>query len=299
MRKERVPGYDLIDMDGEDPVVVRGFPDRLVGTVPLRNAGQETAVLRTAILQEPDDRLGLRTGSIRRIATTVLHPEQRRSARLRLRLDPTTPPGEYQARVEVGGSSRPLLISVVERIAIDLEPTSFVIENRPGESVSKSATVTNRGNVPVTIGEIGPVPLDDEQKECRILRRAAEALDSEETITLDRLVEAIARASKRVLDESGLLRVRNLSGTVEVSPGETVRLDLQVDVPATLDPHTRYRASAPIITKDLRFLIVPWRASLPEKPVRSTRTPRTAKPATPGTTKPVTSRRTTTKRRTD
>ncbi|HEX2368533.1 MAG TPA: hypothetical protein VHM94_04790 [Acidimicrobiia bacterium] len=297
LRKERVPGYDLIDLDEEAPVVVRGFPDQLVGSVPLHNNGDETAVLRTATLQEPDDRLGLEAGSIRRIGTTVLRPEQRHSAPLRLRLDPSTPPGEYHARVEVGGASRPLVINVTERVAIDLEPTSLVIDNRPGEPVTKSVTITNRGNLPVVIGDIGAVPLDDEQKECRILRRAAEALDTEDPVTVDRLVEAIARAAKRVLDESGLLRVRNLTGTTELAPGQTMRLDLQIDLPTTLDPHTRYRGLVPIVTRDLQFVVVPYRIgtapeTIPEKKTRTARAPRKPKPTTSRTT----TTRTTTRR---
>jgi hypothetical protein len=297
LRKERVPGYDLIDLDEGAPVVVRGFPDQLVGSVPLHNNGDETAVLRTATLQEPDDRLGLEAGSIRRIGTTVLRPEQRHSAPLRLRLDPSTPPGEYHARVEVGGASRPLVINVTERVAIDLEPTSLVIDNRPGEPVTKSVTITNRGNLPVVIGDIGAVPLDDEQKECRILRRAAEALDTEDPVTVDRLVEAIARAAKRVLDESGLLRVRNLTGTTELAPGQTMRLDLQIDLPTTLDPHTRYRGLVPIVTRDLQFVVVPYRIgtapeTIPEKKTRTPRAPRKPKPTTSRTT----TTRTTTRR---
>jgi hypothetical protein len=295
VRKERVPGYDLIDLEEAAPVVVRGFPDQLVGSVPLRNKGDETAVLRTATLQEPDDRLGLEAGSIRRIGTTVLRPAQQRSAPLQLRLDPSTPPGEYHARVEVGGTSRPLIINVTERVAVDLEPNSLVIDNRPGEPITKSVTITNRGNLPVVIGDIGAVPLDDEQKECRILRRAAEALDTEDPVTVDRLVEAIARAAKRVLDESGLLRVRNLTGTTELAPGQTMRFDLQIDLPTTLDPHTRYRGTVPIVTRDLQFVVVPFRVggpreTTPEKKTRTARAPRQPKPTT--------SRRTTTTRTT-
>jgi hypothetical protein len=146
------------------------------------------------------------------------------------------------------------------------------------------------------IGDIGAVPLDDEQKECRILRRAAEALDTEDPVTVDRLVEAIARAAKRVLDESGLLRVRNLTGTTELAPGQTMRLDLQIDLPTTLDPHTRYRGRVPIVTRDLQFVVVPFRVGgpekTPEKKTRTARAPRQRKPTSSTRSTRTTTRRT-------
>ncbi len=218
--------------------------------------------------------LGWRPGRYAGLAPPCSAPSN--GSRHRSDSDSTPPPlpGNTTPGWRSAGASRPLIINVTERVAIDLEPTSLVIDNRPGEPVTKSVTITNRGNLPVVIGDIGAVPLDDEQKECRILRRAAEALDTEDPVTVDRLVEAIARAAKRVLDESGLLRVRNLTGTTELAPGQTMRLDLQIDLPTTLDPHTRYRGLVPIVTRDLQFVVVPFRVGgapekIPEKKTRS------------------------------
>jgi hypothetical protein len=74
-----------------------------------------------------------------------------------------------------------------------------------------------------------------------------------------------------------------------------MRLDLQIDLPTTLDPHTRYRGRVPIVTRDLQFVVVPFRVGgAPEKtPEKKTRTARA-----PRQPKPTTSRRTTTTRTT-
>ena len=264
---EKLPGYDLVDSSLDAPVVLRGTPRHLVGRIPLQNPGEDLAVLRIATVRDHDGRLGIPDPISQRLATKVLRPGQRDSVRLRLRLDPTTPPGEYRTEVEVGGGVRPLILQIAEVVALDLSPPLLVVENRHGESVEKAVSVTNRGNVPLVIGEIGAVVLDDERFECRTLRRAAEVLGSAtEDVTVDHFLTEIARASRHVLERSGALRVRNLGGAVTVAPGETVSVGLRIDVPAGLDGHTRYVGTVPIYTQDLRFMVVPVRSSVAPVP---------------------------------
>ena len=275
---EKLPGYDLIDLSTATPIVLRGTPRNLTGRIPLQNRGEDLAVLRVATVRDPEGLLGPRGDASHRLATKVLRPHQTGAVRLRLRLDPRTPPGEYRTEVEVGGGIRPLVVQIAEVIDLDLSPSLLVVENRHGETVEKSVSVTNNGNVPLVIGDIGAVVLDDERFECRTLRRAAAKLGSyDREVTVDSLVAEIALASREVLDRSGALRVRNLSGTVTVAPGETVRIDLRIDVPSTLEGHTRYVGTVPIYTEDLRFLVVPVRSSVESEEAEPARVPAPAK----------------------
>ena len=281
---EKLPGYDLVDLSSATPIVLRGTPRHLVGRIPLQNRGEDVAVLRVATVRDPEGRLGPQGEVSHRMATKVLRPNQTDAVRLRLRLDPTTPPGEYRTEVEVGGGVRPLVLQIAEVIDLDLSPSLLVVENRQGKAVEKSVSVTNRGNVPLVIGDIGAVVLDDERFECRTLRRAAAKLGSYDgEVTVDSLVTEIARASREVLERSGALRVRNLTGTVTVAPGETVRIDLRIDVPSTLESHTRYVGTVPIYTEDLRFLVVPVRSPAEPSDAEPARAPararKTASPA--------------------
>jgi hypothetical protein len=248
-------GITLVD---DAPIVVNGAPRRLSGVVRLRNEGKEAARVGQIVVRDPDGNLGLTAERAHRVSSRSLDPAGEAAVKLRLRLDERTPPGEYHAEVDVAGTTRQLVVQVAQRVSIDLEPRRILVANRPGATSAASVVVTNQGNVPVTVGEIGAVPLDDEQRDCRILRRTVEALTADEReVSVERLLTEVTRASKQVLDETGVLRIRNLSGPAEVPPGAVTRFDLSIEVPKTLDPHARYTGFVPIATSTLSFAVVP------------------------------------------
>jgi len=280
---EAAGGITLAD---DQPVVVNGDPRRLRGTLRLRNDGGETARIGQVVVRDPDGNLGLSGESAQRVSPRALDPAGEVAVKLRLRLDERTPPGEYHAEVDVGGTTRQLVVQVAQRVSVGLEPRRILVANQPGGTTAASVVVTNQGNVPVTVGEIGAVPLDDEQRDCRILRRTVDALTADEReVSIERLLTEVSRASKEVLDETGVLRVRNLSGPAAVPPGAVARFDLSIEVPKTLDPHARYTGFAPIATSTLSFVVVPGiegGVQPSTAPKRATR--RTAKAARPATT---------------
>ncbi len=275
-----------ITLADDQPVVVNGDPRRLRGTLRLRNDGEETARVGQVVVRDPEGNLGLSGESAQRVSPRTLDPAGEVAVKLRIRLDERTPPGEYHAEVDVGGTTRQLVVQVAQRVSVDLEPRRILVANQPGGTTAASVVVTNQGNVPVTVGEIGAVPLDDEQRDCRILRRTVDALTADESeVSIERLLTEVSRASKEVLDETGVLRIRNLSGPAEVPPGAVVRFDLTIEVPKTLDPHARYTGFAPIATSTLSFVVVPGiegGVQPSTAPKRATR--RTAKVARPATT---------------
>jgi hypothetical protein len=256
-RPERETGGGITLAD-DAPIVVNGAPRRLSGVLRLRNDGQEAARVGQVVVRDPDGNLGLTAESAHRVSPRSLDPAGEVAVKLRLRLDERTPPGEYHAEVDVGGTTRQLVVQVAQRVSVDLEPRRILVANRPGATTAASVVVTNQGNVPVAVGEIGAVPLDDEQRDCRILRRTVDALTADEReVSVERLLTEVTRASKQVLDETGVLRIRNLSGPAEVPPGAVARFDLSVEVPRTLDPHARYTGFVPIATSTLSFVVVP------------------------------------------
>jgi hypothetical protein len=253
--REAGGGITLAD---DQPVVVNGDPRRLSGTLRLRNDGEEAARVERVVVRDPEGNLGLTAESAHRVSRRALDPAGEIAVKLRLRLDERTPPGEYHAEVEVGGTTRQLVVQVAQRVSVDLEPRRILVANQPGGTTTASVVVTNQGNVAVTVGEIGAVPLDDEQRDCRILRRTVDALTADEReVSVERLLTEVTRASKQVLEEAGVLRIRNLSGPAEVPPGAVIRFDLSIEVPTTLDPHARYTGLAPIATGTLGFVVVP------------------------------------------
>ena len=258
MRTPQALDFEVIDQPEEEPVVLAGQPQALTGEVRFKNPSENKLVLRGAqVRSRPEEtKVAALPAVSQALATVVLYPGQQRNVPINLSLSPHTPPGEYRFDLEVAGQVRQVVLHVVEAVNLEISPSEVVIENRPGAKITKRVVFSNRGNVPLNVGEIGAIPLDDELLQCRILR-AAVAEVGRETQPLEEYVAEIARQAIKVLDQAGTLRVHNTAGPFVLQPGEVRPVDLEISVPDTLDKRTRYRAAAAIYTTDLEFVIVP------------------------------------------
>jgi hypothetical protein len=239
--------------------VLAGQPETLEGVIPLRNPGESRVVLRMARLRGDlvNERGEILPGRDHPIRPIVLRPGQARRATVNLGIEPQTPPGEYRGEVEVSGQVRPVVVHVTESILLDVTPTPVVVENRPGETMTKRVVFHNGGNVPLDIGEIGGVPLDDELLECRSLRAALGQWEDRGGTVEGFLAESI-RQAREILRRAGVLRVHNPT-PVTLEPGDVRPIDLEIRVPDGLDKRTRYQGSAALYTADLEFTVVPSR----------------------------------------
>jgi hypothetical protein len=285
MPKRKQKQQEILDLIEKRPIILFGHPGRLRGDLFVRNPGSEPVELRflpvTAAGHQPAPlRAAKPTQDLAmRLKPGLIRPGHAGRVSLSLDLDPSTPPGEYQAEVEMAGKKQVVTLHVTERIDLRVLPNQLVIENHPGQKNVKRVLVNNRGNIPLNIGEIGAVFLDDDLLYCRTLRAAAAAV-GDELQTLDHYLAQILLSAKNVAERSGILRIHNLAGEVTVQPGETEALDLEVRVPPGLDRRGRYRGVVAIYTADLSFVIVPTSGppipedekEVPKHPVRKTGT---------------------------
>lgn len=271
MRERKLPDYDILDSPEDEPIVLVGQPHALYGEVRLRNPGDQRVILRETRLHAPP--LMARTGKPaetsepvqQAISTVVLRPGQAQHVPLVVSLNAHTPPGEYRGEIEVAGRKRPVVYYVTETLSLEISPPQFVIENHPGATVTKQVVISNTGNVPLTIGDFGPVVLDIEFLECIIGRAAVARADQIET--MDRFYVEQVRETKRVHEATGILRVRNATGSTVLEPGEVRAFDLQIRVPERLEKRFRYFGVVPIYTENLLFIIVPAAGEVePPKP---------------------------------
>jgi len=262
MAKRTIPEETAKELFSDEPIVLMGHPEVLQGDLNLKNPLDEKIKLRDMKLrqvvpEEIDEKvkepIQPRSQTLRSI---LLKPGQQRRVRLSMDLGPNTPPGEYRGEIEVAGQTQPVVLYVTEKVDIRVSPQRVIVENLSGQSVKKRIVVSNRGNVPISISEIGAVPLDDEQLQCRTLRAAAAAV-GDETRTFQEYLAIILYQAKLVMEQSGALRVRNLSGTTVVNPGEVKPVDLEIRVPDGLEKRSRFRGVVALYTANLEFLIVP------------------------------------------
>lgn len=241
--------------EDEQRILLAGPPRQLTGQVDLRNSTDVDLVLRDASLSDRSGVLTIRP--LRQsLSTIVLRPGQHRSVPLTIGIDPTTPPGEYPAELDLAGRSRPVLLNVVESFDLSVQPQSIVVLNLPDRPQQKRIIVTNEGNVRFAIGDVGDVDLEDDVISDRAVRFVLEPWTGIAKPDPDEPVMALLRVGHRRLYRESALSVRRLGGTVEVAPGETRPIDLEITVHAELPQGGRYRGVAPVLTRDLEIIVV-------------------------------------------
>jgi hypothetical protein len=259
--RDRLPDYGVL-VEGGRSLTLVGAPGQIRHELEFHNGGDQRAILRRAAFACPEleEVTGRRAGV--QMPTVVLHPGHTRRVPVRITVPGQAPPGRYEGELIVAGEALGVVLHVVEEYDLDVAPAEVVLENAAGDRTVRQIVCTNRGNVPLWIGEIGAVVLDDELTTCRSLRAVTAAWpdDGGEHDAVDRFVDLYVKEGwKNVVEHSGVLRVHTAGGPREIAPGETELVDLEITLPDRLEPRTRYTAVAPLYTTDLTFRIVPVR----------------------------------------
>lgn len=251
--------------DAGEPLVLVGPPRGIRGEFVVRNPTERKIIVRQPVLKAAAAPATARAKAAAAKAGIAALPEtvalrrikvragQTRPVPLSLTLDPRTPPGTYQAELDVNGEQRSVVVHVTEDVALTLSPDEIVLPGRAGEKFEKRVVFTNEGNVPVHVKALGAVVLEDDAAHCRALRGALQ--DVGDTMkNLDDFAVALGRRYRAIYDTIAL-RVQN--DEVTVAPGETQAIDLTITLPEKLEKRARYGGTAAISTSTLTFKVVP------------------------------------------
>jgi hypothetical protein len=255
-----LPSYEIVDHSTERPIHLMGVPGRLRGEVSVKNPGDERVFLRPG-------RLEIGGGAAPRLPATMLHsvavsmigilaPGDSEVVKIRASIHPQTPPGQYHATLTLGDYRYPAVLHVAEHLDFDMSPNPLIVENGPGSRTHKRVTFANHGNVPIDIGRIGAVALDDELGICRTVRATLHQA-SDEAKTFDDWLTAYLRQSNELLKKTGLLWVEGPEDPVKIAPGTTAAVDFTIRIPDGLEANARYAAVAYIYDENLKILVVP------------------------------------------
>lgn len=258
MSENSPPSDNLIHLPEGEPIVLVGDPKSLRGELHLRNLSEKRIVVRGVAVHGLSQAQGEATGLAANASmAATLAPGQESQARLTVSLNNNTRPGEYHGELEVAGHTRPIVLHITEVVQLDIAPKTVVIDDCSGATVVKRVVFSNNGNVPLTISEIGSVALGEEL----LLRRSFDltvAADGKQTDQLSQFfAEVIGDEAKPIVGLIGYMEIRNLTGTVELQPGEVRTLDLQFHLPEKLKKNSRYIGRVPFYTSDLEFVVVP------------------------------------------
>ena len=187
----------------------------------------------------------------------MLKPYEERRLLLTLVIDPTTPPGEYRAEVELAGQCRTTVLHVSELLDITVRPPSIVLLNRPDQPQRKRIVVANDGNVAFAIGHIGDVDLEDDflaRHTARVVVEPPSQVGKQEVEKP--LVVLLRIAHEGAYVEAGM-SVRKVGDELNLAPGETMPIDLDITLQKELRANSRFRGRVPFGTRDLEIIVVP------------------------------------------
>jgi hypothetical protein len=215
--------------------LVMGGGCRVAGACELVNTSDQDTFVRTVPVLATNlrDRLGapIRDMPVMRTipsGSTVSLP-------MRLKLHRQTPPGEYTVAVMLGDDRQEFVVQVPERRRLRLLQSQLTLLGEPRAKLTQPLGLTNQGNVPIAVGKLGAVILEELDGVCRSFQASLRGAGNKGYEPfLDALVAELA--STRV----DMLRVRLLDNGGEIAPGETRSLPLEFHLPGDLKPGRRY-----------------------------------------------------------
>ena len=265
----QLPIVSMLDHETETPIVLMGEPARMKGSVRLHNRADSRVVIREACLCElpstPLAKTAAHPPSQNIPLVAILAPAQKSNVRVKAAIDPHTPPGSYSASLQVGDHRCPVVLHVAESVSLSVSPSVVSVENRPGSRLRKRLILNNSGNVPLVIGNIGAVILDDELGVCKTVRGML-AENTENVRTINDWVTAYLNEGKKQLDATTPLWADVEGAPFTLNPGETLSVDIAIRVPDSLDPRSRYQGVAFLYDTNIHFSVVPTGAIKEREP---------------------------------
>jgi hypothetical protein len=237
-----------------DPIVLAGEPASLQADIWLHNDGKEDLLLRRAKVISPELQRYTKQPEVARISVPrVLGAQQRKLLSVNIDIDPSIPPGSYDAEIRLEGSDSsqgfPARLIVTQNYQLSLDPEEFVFATGAATSISSELLVRNEGNVPVEVTPMGECQLKDpERRESCLSRSAAEEL----------------KEKKEEEDWFGVLRITNTE--VVVQPGTWAAVKFTLHLPDSLPANAHLRARPRVGNERFNIdLLTPSRKDLLKK----------------------------------
>lgn len=218
---------------GPGPIVLIGHPPICQGSVELINNSSERVRLRTI----PLTGLDLKSVPAPAVAKVFarLDPYDRLRAPVQVHLHQAVPPGTYAGEMLCGSQREQVVMHVLEHVSLTVKPSSIWITARPEQKVHLRLFVANLGNVNSTLQPSDVLFLEERQELGRSL--TASLKDTGKAgyeKFLDRLVSELAAAGVSPA------AVKISADDLEIRPGETRELKVELRVPADLKKNRTY-----------------------------------------------------------
>lgn len=228
------------------PLILRGTPENLVGILELSNDTGEPRHFRSLRIRRSELVGGRRVPRRRLMLRASVAPGERCRVPVEYSVDPTTPPGRYEAVFADDHGEHRAEIVVLPQQQLDLLPDRIEIDAAPGETVMVPVVLSNSGNVPLELSTLGVMVLEEDRQVCLALQHAlGAAKDGNYKTFLNALVGDLAGK------KTGFLRLKLAGRGITLEVGETQMVDLELHMPADVKPGRGYQARTSILNEPL------------------------------------------------
>ena len=189
---------------------------------------------------------------------------------LRLKLAPSTPPGHYQAQLQIDGQEVTAEIDVLAERNLRFLTPYIAVAGAAGETVSARLVVENAGNMAEQLSTLGRMVLQESQQICLSLQEAIAAVRKAEGDLAGFVTFANGFVAGLAARQTSAVKVGVRGGPVVLMPGEVADLALSLRLPSDLRAGRSYEtvlithnASVPV---HIQALAPPEKLDTPEKP---------------------------------
>jgi hypothetical protein len=238
---------------GPGPFLFSGVPPMCMGSVDLINDSDEKIRIRRipVVGYEHEDDAVRRLGLSELRVAALLAPQHRTRARAFFRLDPSTPPGTYEASLSRGEQSERIVVHVWEKHGVRVDPGEIRLRGAADQVVRTSVVATNEGNVTETLRDVALVFLEERDWVGRSAVVAMRDTKDEEghTAYLDRVLHELKNSLVRPM------RINLHFETPNLEPGETRQIALELTLPSELRKGRTYFGSTKFASTKLIFKV--------------------------------------------
>lgn len=207
----------------------------LVATGPPRRLSFDLPPVAVAEAASHPIAATLNGATISKITLSARGIDRGRAPRIKVRVDPLTPPGRYEGTATIGKTTIPLVADVLASTNVRTTPTMIEVSPAPGESVTVTVTLQNLGNVPTDVPATTTFPLLDRSGIGDAFYHAIGEPPPEGKQRIDVLLDDLAESSGGVVTATA---VKDVDGPI--APGKTGTIQLTLTFSERLRPGAQY-----------------------------------------------------------
>lgn len=240
---------------GKEPIRINGVPGSLAGNIHLQNTTESKLTLKSMPLEAPklQDEAFQPLNEIRIAAR--LYPGQQGNIHFEFPVAANTPPGLYEAELQVGSQTQAAQIRINPFLEITLIPDEITLYTKGKNQFEIEFEVTNSGNMQVNMGDILRAPLQEESGlEAQLQKALMEACDEDDdnSVPLDKLLCSMSE------QQPGELTM-NWDNSL-LDPGKSLIFKSIIELPDDLPLNRHYFAEVEILSESLQIDIYTYGA---------------------------------------